>query len=73
LTVAVISSETRELDVAVIRSETRKLDVAVILSETRKLDVAVILRREAPKGSLSRHGRKSLGRTAILSSLRDSG
>jgi CheY-like chemotaxis protein len=33
----------------------------------------VILRRGAPKGSLSRHGRKSPGWTAILSSLRDSG
>jgi hypothetical protein len=33
----------------------------------------VILKREALKGSLSRQGRKSLGWTAILSSLRDSG
>jgi len=48
-------------------------ELAIRYPEESSDGPAVILRREAPKGSLSRHGRKSLGWIAILSSLRDSG
>ena len=41
--------------------------------EGAKRAARVILRREAPKGSLSRHGGKAFGWRAILSSLRASG